>query len=277
MRTRQLLPFVLLAAALLLQACGASSAEAVQTSVAQTLQIAELQTAAAGAQQPQDTATPLVPPTETGEPTATLSPTPSVPMVSVGQNTNCRGGPGSNYALITTINTSQTVEVLQVFNFSNYVVVRNPVGSGDCWLWLQYATPANFAEWNLPVATQPPTPTATFTPTPSYSWTGAWNMRTVILATTYTGPMNCTVSGSSISCSIVLNPGGIAINLSGTVSADLQSASGNIDPPASGTWQAQIKAGNTNQFTGRFIDGGSVLEFCGARPGSSIPSPCLGP
>ncbi|MBX3047779.1 MAG: SH3 domain-containing protein [Anaerolineales bacterium] len=265
---------IVLSAALLLQACApGSNAAAIQTGVAQTLQIAELQTAAAGAQ---NTATPLVPPTEAGEPTATLSPTPALPMVSVGQNTNCRSGPSSNYTLLTTIQTGQSVEVLKVYNATNYVVVRNPAGSGDCWLWLQYATPANFAEWNLPVATQPPTPTATLTPTPSYDWEGNWNMRTVILGTTYTGPMSCTVSGNSINCSMTLNPGALAVSISGTLSGSRQSASGSVNAPGSGTWSTQIKANNLNQFVGKFTDGGDY-EFCGARPGSSLPDPCLGP
>lgn len=268
---------LLLAAALMLSACsGLSSEAAIQTGVAQTLQIAELQTAAAGGGgQAQATASPAVAASATSEPSATLSATPAVPLVSVGQNTNCRSGPSSNYTLLTTIQTGQSVEVLKIFNGSNYVVVRNPAGSGDCWLWLQYATPSNFAEWNLPVATQPPTPTPTLTPTPAFSWAGNWSVKAVNGATTYDGPMSCTVSGNALNCSVTLNPGAFNYTFVGTISGSLQNATGTYSGAGSGDWQGQIKSGNLNQFVGN-LDAGA-WEFCGWRSGSSAPSPCEWP
>jgi len=290
MKVRRLLVFLLVSSALVMQAC-ANTQTAVQTGVAQTLQISGLQTAAAGGGQPAATATPppggesatatsqpagpsnTVAPSETA--TITLTPTSSIPFVSVSENTNCRTGPSANYGLVTTINTGQQVEVLKVYNAANYVVVRNPNGSGDCWLWLQYATPASFAQYDLQVATQPPTPTATFTPTPSFSWGGEWNITVKNAGSTYTGVMNFVVSGSSITGSTTLNPGAFAYTFSGSISASMQIAGGTYSGAGSGDWDAQIKSGNMNQFIGNLDSG--TWEFCGARAGSSMPAPCLWP
>ncbi|HEY4718139.1 MAG TPA: hypothetical protein VIH14_03910, partial [Anaerolineales bacterium] len=57
MKVRRLLVFLLVSSALVMQAC-ANTQTAVQTGVAQTLQISGLQTAAAGGGQPAATATP---------------------------------------------------------------------------------------------------------------------------------------------------------------------------------------------------------------------------
>jgi hypothetical protein len=100
-------------------------------------------------------------------PTATMA----MALISVSQTTNCRSGPRGDYSYITEINAGEEVEVLMTFPGANYVVVRNPNGSGNCWLWLEYADQTDFGSFGLPVATQPPTPTptntATSTATPS--------------------------------------------------------------------------------------------------------------
>ncbi|MCW5876812.1 MAG: hypothetical protein KIS85_08010 [Anaerolineales bacterium] len=286
MNIRQTIPFLMTLGALLLVACGPSEAE-VQARISLTKQ-AEAATLVAGVaeipaeiQQPQNSPTPL-----SEAAAATL------PLVSVSQNTNCRSGPGSNYALITTIDTSQSVEVLKVYNALNYVVVRNPSGSSDCWLWLQYASPSNFAEWDLPIATQPPTPAATHTvaaadtaappasPTPAspFDWAGAWEVRMMNTAnsSTWTGGMNCVVAGSALTCAVSVNPGGLNYTFSGTIAADLRTVSGSFSDGAgaSGNWQGQIKSDNPSQFVGSLTGN---WEWCGARSGSSLPSPCKWP
>jgi hypothetical protein len=283
MKIRQLFFFVLVSTALLLQACGPAAEAAIATGIAATLQISQLQTAAAGGgggggSAPTATSEPGQPtntsaPSETA--TITLTPTLSVPMVSVSQNTNCRSGPATSYTLLTTIDVGQEVEVIAVTTFSDYVLVRQPDGTGDCWLWLRYANVTDFEAYNLPVATQPPTPTPTYTPTPSFNWNGDWNIVVKNGGSTYTGSINFTVTGNNISGNATLNPGALPYTFSGTVSASLQGAGGTYGGTGSGDWDAQIKSGNLNQFIGNLDSG--TWEFCGARVGSSIPNPCLWP
>ena len=281
MKYRRILILALAVSALLLQACAPGSSEsAIQTGIAQTLQIAQLQTAAAGGgQQPQQPAATTGPadtqaPTET--PTITLTNTPSIPFVSVSQNTNCRTGPSQFYGYVTTANAGQQFEVLKTYNGANYVVIRNPSGSGDCWLWLQYANVTNFASFNLPVATQPPTPNPTATATNTvapYDWSGSWNIKADDGTTTYTGSMSCTISGSGedVNCNATFNPGALLYSFGADLSDSHQTASGSFTGTASGAWSGQIKSGNPNQFVGNM---GAAWAFCGWRSGSSEPSPC---
>lgn len=281
MRSSKILFLFIVVTALFLQACGGANPQAaIQTGVAQTLQIAELQTAAAGGGQAQASATSqaaLASNTPEFTATITLTPTSSIPYVTVSQNTNCRTGPSSNYGLVTTINTTQQAEVLKTYSGANYVVVRNPNGSGDCWLWLEYASPVNFASYNLPVATQPPTPTPTFTPTPSFNWAGTWNIKAINGGSTFTGSMSCTISGSGedVNCSGELDPGDFPYTFGGDLSANRQTVSGSFGGTGSGDFDAMIKSGNLNQFVGNLDSG--TWEFCGWRSGSSAPDPCEWP
>ncbi len=275
---------VLLIAAFLLQACGASEV-AVATSVAATLQISQLETAAAGGGQ--------APTGNTGgdngqagtegdgagtaTPTLTPSPTSGVPLVSVSSDTNCRRGPRIDYDYVTVVEVGQEVEVLKTFPGEDYVVVRNPNGSGDCWLWLRYASQTDFSGYDLPVATQPPTPTpsrtptATATATPVYVWSGSWTI--YVNAVTYTMTVN--QSGNSFSATFDAG-GGTTVTLTGTLSADWRQASGNWSSSAgpTGTFAFRMMD-NLNQFQGN-IDGGTG-PWCGARGGAGAPGTCQWP
>lgn len=117
-----------------------------------------------GAQQPVVQNTPLPAFTSTPEftPTVTLTPTPSVPQVSVSTNTNCRTGPGTQYDLIGALVVGQTAEVIGKYSPSNYWIIKNPNGSGNCWLWGQYATvtgnTANLPEYPVPATPTPSLP-----------------------------------------------------------------------------------------------------------------------
>lgn len=264
---------LLIVAALLLQACGSANEALIATRVAQTQQIAELQTAAAGGGQAQVSETPLAEDQASAEATATpsLTPTSSIPYVSVDQNTNCRTGPSADYGFVTLINTDEQNEVLKVYNGANYVVIRNPDGPGDCWLWLQYATPANFADYNLPVATQPPTPTPTLTPTSVYVWEGNWKVSPE--GATSTCDMSLNVSGNNVTGTYTcpLYSG----TVTGTLSADYRTLTGTWDTGgSSGPFVWERKTGNTNQFVGNY---NATFYWCGARSGASQPSPCFGP
>lgn len=179
---------------LLMSGCGLFSGEeqlSVQdlanTSVAQTLEamhsietIVALTLAAADTQTPTLVPTELPAPTDTSMPAATQTdvPTPttvftatsSVPMVSVSVPTNCRVGPGLAYDQISVLLVGQQAEVVARSADGAYWVIRNPTGSGTCWLWGYYATVTGSTA-GLPVWDPPPTPTpaATITNTPAPS------------------------------------------------------------------------------------------------------------
>jgi uncharacterized protein YgiM (DUF1202 family) len=104
--------------------------------------------------------------TVTLTPTITLTLPPSVPMVSVSVDTNCRTGPGVNYDLLTGLFVGERAEVVGKYTTvsPNYWIIRK--GAVTCWLWGQYATvEGNTA--NLPEMVPPPSPTPTLTPTPT--------------------------------------------------------------------------------------------------------------
>ena len=276
---RKTLIFVFAAAALLLQACGGTdAAAAIQTGIAQTLQIAQLQTAAAGGGQAASaTPEPGLPsntPLPSDTPTPAFTSTSSIPYVSVSTNTNCRTGPAVFYDWVTTVNVGEQVEVLKTFSF-DYAVVRNPHGSGECWLWLQYANQQNFSGYNLPQATQPPTPT--YTPTSQvYIWEATWSIK-VMSGSTWTGTGSFSESGDAISGSFTLNPGGLNYTFTGTLNDSHQEAHGNwtLQGGGSGTFDWRIKSGNTNQIIGNLSSGS--YEFCAAKNGASLPDPCEWP
>ena len=272
MKVRQALFFLLVNSALFLQACGANTESAVQTGVAQALQIAELQTAAAGGGGGGVVASDTPQP---GVPADTPTITPSIPYVSVSADTNCRTGPSQFYAYVVTVTVGQQLEVVATFPNSDYVIVKQPDGTGNCWLWLRYATTTDFSAYNLPAATQPPTPfpTATATNTPiAFDWNGTWTTWLVgNSGSPYTVAIN--QSGSSISGSFSVGPN-ITVTLSGSLSGDHQTATGTytVSGGVSGTFQWQ--AVNENQFAGNW-DG--IYPWCGARDGASMPSPCQWP
>lgn len=256
---------------LLLQACGNAQA-AIATGIFQTQQISSLQTAAAGngnaAPAEQATADP-------GQPTNTLPPetaTPGIPMVSVSQNTNCRSGPRVDYTLLTTINVGQEVEVLKVSPLSDYVVVRNPNASGDCWLYLQYANTTDFSSFGLQQATLPPTPTSTNTPKPTVQpvpeyWNGTWTaIFSGVTMTITIDQNNAQFSGSG-----PISNGG-TITLSAQVSADGKTATGNFswNTSPTGTFTWNLKPSMT-QFNGEWKYDGTTTHgpWCGYLSGGS--------
>ena len=144
------------------------STAAFQTSIAQS--VAQTLSAGQGVINPQQPAASVAAePSLT--PTVTLTNTPSTPRVSVSQATYCRTGPGTEYALVTTVNVGQSAEVIAKDPFNSSWYIRNPnMPSGFCWLWGRYATVTGSTD-TLPVYTPPPTPTATLTPTPPIDFT----------------------------------------------------------------------------------------------------------
>lgn len=98
-------------------------------------------------------------------PTVTLTPTPSVPQVSVSSATNCRTGPGTEYDLIFTMQPGQTAELIGKNTPTAYWIIKMP-GGGYCWLWGQYAATTGNTS-NLPEYPVPPTPTPSVPANPS--------------------------------------------------------------------------------------------------------------
>jgi len=104
-------------------------------------------------------------------PTPTPTSAPSVPMVSVSATTNCRSGPSTDYDLISSLDVGQTAEVVGKYSGGNYWIIKTPNGSGNCWLWGQYATIIGNTD-KLPEMIPPPAPptdmpTKKPTPTPT--------------------------------------------------------------------------------------------------------------
>lgn len=85
----------------------------------------------------------------------TITPTFSDPMISVGDVTNCRSGPGTNYERITQILPGEQIKVIGVFVPGYWIVSSN---AGVCWVSTEFATPIGSVQV-VPTVTAPPTPT----------------------------------------------------------------------------------------------------------------------
>ena len=142
------------------QAPGTSTPESDIVATATALAL----TFAAQGSQPAATEFPSSTPFPTDIPTITLTSTPTVPMVTVSVNTNCRTGPSVVYDLIGALLVGEQAVVVGKFSSGNYWIINNPDSSGTCWLWGEYATVSGNTA-GLPEYTQPPTPTPTNTPT----------------------------------------------------------------------------------------------------------------
>lgn len=59
--------------------------------------------------------------------------------VSVSNDTNCRGGPNTNYGIVTIVRVGDVYEVVGQYQSGPYVIIALNNGT-ECWLWLEYAT-----------------------------------------------------------------------------------------------------------------------------------------
>jgi hypothetical protein len=122
-----------------------------------------------------NTATPLASPNigNLGTRTATeavSTPTYSQPMASVGEVTNCRKGPGTNFERVTQIMPADSVKITGFFS-PNYWVVSTK--DGECWLSGEFATPVgSFAA--VPTVTAPPTPEGGAPQAPTFKKDNGW-------------------------------------------------------------------------------------------------------
>jgi hypothetical protein len=103
-------------------------------------------------------ATESLPAVQPSSPTITLTPTPSIPMVRVSEDTNCRSGPGKDFDHKGVLLTGEQAEVVGKNESLDYWIIKNPDSSGTCWLWGRYATVEGDVS-GLPEIESPPTPT----------------------------------------------------------------------------------------------------------------------
>jgi uncharacterized protein YgiM (DUF1202 family) len=96
------------------------------------------------------------PPTPT--PSAGVTPTPTKVQLEVTVPTNCRVGPGRLFDIVSVLQTGKTVNVIARHASADFWVVENPEGSGNCWVWGEYAKLTGSTA-NLPVWETPATPT----------------------------------------------------------------------------------------------------------------------
>jgi len=209
-------------------------------------------------------------PTITASPTITLTSTLEVPMASVSVNTNCRTGPGTIYDIVGALLVGEQAEVVGTGEFGNYWIIKNPDGSGECWLWSNYATVTGPTE-GLPFYDPPSTPTLAF------NWSGVWSIMIGPAEGGFTTShtMNTVVTGRAFTGSVDF--GGVVITYTGTISDDYLSVSGNWQENVDETGPFNLYVMGVNQFNGNYSDGGA-FALCGTRSGMGFPpSPCYRP
>ena len=132
----------------------------IETAVMETLRAGGVMLAT-----PVFTLTPSVTPPPTFTPTPAFTETPTIPFASVSVNTNCRSGPGRVYDYLGALMVGENAEVVGKHSVSNYWIIKNPDGIGNCWLWGEYAkvngNTANLQEYIVPAT---PTPTIPIAP-----------------------------------------------------------------------------------------------------------------
>ena len=113
------------------------SAPEIQTAAAQTLQVILTPSISASTQQSPVANTPLATATKVGA--FTQTPTYSVPMLTVREQTNCRAGPGQDYEILFTYLAGKELEIVGRYDPDNYWLVKAVESpTGTCWLWGEF-------------------------------------------------------------------------------------------------------------------------------------------
>jgi hypothetical protein len=99
------------------------------------------------------------PPTQE-PPTQTVTPTSSVPLLSVSMDTNCREGPNADiWKAVGAVMVGQKAVIVAKYEKGHWYIVKNPANPNErCWVYDFYATIEGDTS-TLPKATIPPTPT----------------------------------------------------------------------------------------------------------------------
>jgi len=99
-------------------------------------------------------------PTLSPSQTTTVTPTYSVPMLTVKESTNCRKGPGEEYEIIFTYLSGKKLEIVGRYDPGNFWLVKSSESpTGTCWLWGQYVDVTG-SYWAVSSVTPPPTASA---------------------------------------------------------------------------------------------------------------------
>ena len=113
----------------------------IQTAAAQTLQAIFTPPINETAQQSPTTIATIVSPnaTATQAVAVTRTPTYSVPMLTVQEQTNCRSGPGQEYEILVTYLSGKELEIVGRYEPDNYWLVKaDESPTGNCWLWGEF-------------------------------------------------------------------------------------------------------------------------------------------
>jgi hypothetical protein len=131
----------------------------VQTAAALTVQAVMMTPSRSAAGSPSPAAqTPSL--TSSPQPTITITPTYSVPMLTVKESTNCRTGPGEDYEIVFTYLSGKKLEIAGRYDPDNFWLVKsNESPSGTCWLWGEYVEVTG-SYWAVSSVTPPPTSTS---------------------------------------------------------------------------------------------------------------------
>jgi hypothetical protein len=125
--------------------------------------------------------------TPTIGPTGTVTPTYSVPMLRVLEQTNCRTGPGPDYEIVNTYLQWKELEIVGAYPQENYWLVKSPESpTGQCWLWGEYVEVSG-SFWAVSSVTPPPTATKAPPAAPSIQeWTFSCNIGQVTVSIKWT-------------------------------------------------------------------------------------------
>jgi len=175
MKKRLCTYFMLAAMAFATVSCNLPSAEQVappdevQTAAAMTVE-ALIDPLASATLPMDDTTDTPIPPSPTSGPTGTITPTYSVPMLRVLEQTNCRTGPGQDYEVIYTYLQWKELEIIGAYPQENYWLVKSDYSpGGSCWLWGGYVEVSG-SYWVVPSVTPPSTATIPPPQAPSVEW-----------------------------------------------------------------------------------------------------------
>jgi hypothetical protein len=103
--------------------------------------------------------TPNTTTTPNGSVTATITPTYSVPMLTVQEPTNCRTGPGEEYVVVLTYLAGKELEIVGRYDTGNFWLVKSPESpGGTCWLWGEFVELTG-SYWVVSSVTPPSTAT----------------------------------------------------------------------------------------------------------------------
>jgi len=116
----------------------------------------------------------------------TMTPTYSVPVLTVRESTNCRTGPGEAYEIVFTYVAGKKLEIAGRYVPGNFWLVKSSESpTGTCWLWGEYV---DVAGSYLSVASVTPPPTSTAQPPQAATlleWTYQCEGRTISFAVTW--------------------------------------------------------------------------------------------